>query len=721
MKKITIKMFAFMMAFFVSQGIMAQSEVLFEEHFENKDLGTFKVEGSNGPEGKPIWAWDGGFNTVRADAFGKIEGEYESYLVSPAIQLGANNILTYDQATSFFANISDVSLAIRVDGTTQWAKIDFKVPETENMANIGEIAIAPEFEGQKVQIGFKYTSVSSSSSGIWAIGNIIVKGEKMAPAESVVLFEEMFEESLGGFFVEGYNGKDPAATIWYHSVGCAKADAYNKFDNKDFDLLENYLVSPVINLGKSDNVVNFDYVFHDYTDKGVDDQAGFVIREVNGEWEELAVPTLEVTKNFISSGDIIVPEKYNEKAVQIGFRYRAVDHETSAIWKIETVVVKGVGAPGVKSDPNISFSEGEVEVMIGQDFEEPILFNPNNVEVVFSSKKPEVATIDPVTGEVTIVGEGFTTITATSVETDKYMSASVNYVLTVKKAVEGTVLFSESFATGIGSFTIDGFNGDNNDIWSFIGDGMQADAYNKIEEPMSVYLVSPEITLGTNNTASYDYCAYFFADNVMKDEMAFVVRENGGEWEQLEIPDLFLPSTFTSSGLIEIPEKYDNKTVQVAFRYSAQSGGSSGVWIVKDLEIRGIGGVQKADPLLSFDVTEVQYNMGDEFKAPVLTNPYGVAVTYSSGDTAIADVDPNTGVVTFYNEGVVTITASSIETADFKAGEASYTVTVTVPTGIDGISADDLKNGKVFDLQGRRVYNPGKGIYIVNGKKVVIR
>ncbi len=41
-------------------------------------------------------------------------------------------------------------------------------------------------------------------------------------------------------------------------------------------------------------------------------------------------------------------------------------------------------------------------------------------------------------------------------------------------------------------------------------------------------------------------------------------------------------------------------------------------------------------------------------------------------------------------------------------------------TGITGVSADD-KNVMYFDLQGRRVAQPGKGLYIANGKKVVIK
>ena len=59
--------------------------------------------------------------------------------------------------------------------------------------------------------------------------------------------------------------------------------------------------------------------------------------------------------------------------------------------------------------------------------------------------------------------------------------------------------------------------------------------------------------------------------------------------------------------------------------------------------------------------------------------------------------------------------ARSIE-LDFGEGET---------TGIDGLNGE-LKNGKIeelkfYDLNGRRVENPTKGIYIVNGKKVVIK
>lgn len=48
----------------------------------------------------------------------------------------------------------------------------------------------------------------------------------------------------------------------------------------------------------------------------------------------------------------------------------------------------------------------------------------------------------------------------------------------------------------------------------------------------------------------------------------------------------------------------------------------------------------------------------------------------------------------------------------------------TTATGVDSINTQDSEENadvKIYDLQGRRVANPGKGIYIVNGKKVLMK
>lgn len=82
------------------------------------------------------------------------------------------------------------------------------------------------------------------------------------------------------------------------------------------------------------------------------------------------------------------------------------------------------------------------------------------------------------------------------------------------------------------------------------------------------------------------------------------------------------------------------------------------------------------DAGLSFDKTAYDAEVGVEFSAAQLTNPYNLAVVYSSENPEIATVDAATGVVTPLAAGTVKITAKSEPTDEYKAGEASYTLNV---------------------------------------------
>ena len=90
-------------------------------------------------------------------------------------------------------------------------------------------------------------------------------------------------------------------------------------------------------------------------------------------------------------------------------------------------------------------------------------------------------------------------------------------------------------------------------------------------------------------------------------------------------------------------------------------------------------------------------------------------VTWSTSDASVATVAD--GVVTAVAAGTATITAT--------AGDYSATCVVTVESNVvDGIDNSEIINQKsaiIYDLTGRRVTHPAKGVYIVNGKKVVIK
>jgi hypothetical protein len=141
--------------------------------------------------------------------------------------------------------------------------------------------------------------------------------------------------------------------------------------------------------------------------------------------------------------------------------------------------------------------------------------------------------------------------------------------------------------------------------------------------------------------------------------------------------------------------------------------------------------VEKKDPQLAFSQDEVTVEEGSDFTPPELQNPFGVAVSYASSNEDVAWVNAQTGAVVLGDPGEVTITASFPGNDLYLPAEASYLLTVTLklPDGIRQVENGELKmeTSPVYDLQGRKLpsLQEGgggrlpKGVYIVNGKKVI--
>jgi hypothetical protein len=60
---------------------------------------------------------------------------------------------------------------------------------------------------------------------------------------------------------------------------------------------------------------------------------------------------------------------------------------------------------------------------------------------------------------------------------------------------------------------------------------------------------------------------------------------------------------------------------------------------------------------------------------------------------------------------------------DYSALESDGIIRVKAdPVGIDRINADSAAGEEIYDLSGRRLNKVGdKGVYIVNGKKIVVK
>ena len=106
-------------------------------------------------------------------------------------------------------------------------------------------------------------------------------------------------------------------------------------------------------------------------------------------------------------------------------------------------------------------------------------------------------------------------------------------------------------------------------------------------------------------------------------------------------------------------------------------------------------------------------------------------VTYMDGETVIASYEvaygeslPEAPVYNRENDQEYTYTFEGWQGdvyTTMPAHDVVYTAIIkSTPTAIDAILASDGQL-KVYDLQGRRVERPVKGIYVINGKKVMIK
>ena len=164
---------------------------------------------------------------------------------------------------------------------------------------------------------------------------------------------------------------------------------------------------------------------------------------------------------------------------------------------------------------------------------------------------------------------------------------------------------------------------------------------------------------------------------------------------------------------------------EIKYEYDVQQQGKT-----MPVEITLETSTGKASAHLSFEESEYEATLTDPFTSPVLQNPFDLSVTWESSDAKVATVDA-AGKVTPLALGSTTITAKFAGNSSFYYDMASYTLKVVKElTDIESVSVSS-GNGVVYDLQGRRVGrsdqltgsqgNLPKGIYIVNGKKVVVK
>lgn len=97
---------------------------------------------------------------------------------------------------------------------------------------------------------------------------------------------------------------------------------------------------------------------------------------------------------------------------------------------------------GGKQECSLSFSEKRAEGVLGENFVAPVLTNPNNLPINWSSSDENVASINE-DGVLTIVNVGTTVITASTEGNDEYAAGNAKYQLTVIPSAQNLAQMKE--------------------------------------------------------------------------------------------------------------------------------------------------------------------------------------------------------------------------------------------------------------------------------------
>ncbi len=297
-------------------------------------------------------------------------------------------------------------------------------------------------------------------------------------------------------------------------------------------------------------------------------------------------------------------------------------------------------------------------------------------------------------------------------------------------------------------------------IWSQSSSyGMKASAYaNSTKYVTESYLVSPAIILNENSVLTFDHVQRYAAEDPATQLTLWIRGDVQESWEyQLNIPTYSDGTswTFVSSGEIDL-STYAGKKIHLYFKYTSNEDFAP-TWEIKNVVVTN---AKAADtPFTIANTPETAYSttkaveiidegkdlstkvyvkgaisrIGIEGKEGGLTdlpgNSYGNATYFITDGTTEFEVYRGY----FLNNEKFTA-EDQIKVGDevivygkltkfkeiYELAAGSYIYSLNGTTAIRSINAD-MANGVIFDLCGRRVEKAVRGIYIVNGKRVVVK
>ncbi len=355
----------------------------------------------------------------------------------------------------------------------------------------------------------------------------------------------------------------------------------------------------------------------------------------------------------------------------------------------------------LRAEADLQWSSSSASAVMDQQPVLPVLSNPNNLEISYSSSNESVAVISE-DGAVSLVGAGTAVITATSSQTGQYNAGAASYTLTVSRS-DVTISWSESeYTATVGSAS--------NVFPVLVNPGAQEISYSSsnpavadvdsegnvsllAEGTASIIATSAETAVYNGASVHYILTVIDPASHLASPELAWSAAEASATMGSTpKLPTLSYP--------IGLPVNYSSSDESVAtinpFGNITLAGAGATVITASteanDVYTAGSASyiltVSKANPNLRWSASTASATMGSGGNYPTLTHSSGIAIEYSSSDTGVATIGSN-GAITLAGAGTTVITASGKANAVYNAGSASYTLTVSLAEATLNWSSDN--------------------------------